>query len=149
MKKFNPFWSFSLSLPPPPSTELFPFYFKFSISISSGNRPTQLGYPYKSGPPCSSCEESCPRKKLCTNSCQYADNWSNCRELYTAWPDWLCQAESQKGKERLSHCKATCLCKDKIYDWFRRKLILNFCVYIYYYYYSSERVLFSILSCKY
>ncbi|KAI4464247.1 cysteine-rich secretory protein-related [Holotrichia oblita] len=81
-----------------------------------GNRELQVGYPYKTGPPCSSCKDTCLRKKLCKNSCQYADSWSNCRELYATWPDWLCRSDTLKGRDRLSHCRATCLCKGKIYD---------------------------------
>ncbi|KAK9710890.1 Crisp [Popillia japonica] len=81
-----------------------------------GNRELQVGYPYKTGTPCSSCKDTCLRKKLCKNSCQYADSWTNCRELHAMWPDWVCRSDTQKGRDRLNHCRATCMCKGKIYD---------------------------------
>lgn len=111
-EKFNQF-SLNLIISLSNLTSIF-FIFAFS---HRGNRPTQLGNPYKTGTSCSSCKKSCKRKKLCMNSCPYADNWINCGELYATWPDWLCRTETSKGKDRLSHCKATCFCKGKIYDW--------------------------------
>ncbi|RZC22658.1 cysteine-rich secretory protein 2-like [Asbolus verrucosus] len=82
-----------------------------------GNRPGQLGRPYRRGKPCGMCRKNChPNKKLCTNSCHVADLWANCKELNRIWPEWLCNTPSAKGKERLHHCQATCRCKNKLHD---------------------------------
>ena len=50
-------------------------------------------------------------KKLCTNGCDYADMWMNCKELASQWQDWLCNTkQSIEGRERFQNCKATCTC---------------------------------------
>ncbi|XP_017785761.1 PREDICTED: cysteine-rich secretory protein 1-like [Nicrophorus vespilloides] len=81
-----------------------------------GNYGKKLGIPYRSGKPCRNCKSSCFRNKLCTNSCPFADNWSNCRELFMAHPTWLCHTESTLGQTRRKSCGATCKCKGKIHD---------------------------------
>ncbi|CAO1364329.1 unnamed protein product [Diamesa hyperborea] len=84
-----------------------------------GNRIEQLGTPYKKGKPCSGCLQSCHSKKirLCVNSCNAADLWANCQELYQTWPDWLCGTDNTKeGIERQHKCLATCTCHGRIHD---------------------------------
>ncbi|XP_076271287.1 cysteine-rich secretory protein 2-like isoform X1 [Rhynchophorus ferrugineus] len=81
----------------------------------SGNRPGRSSFPYKLGNPCSSCKKNCS-KRLCLNSCQYVDTWANCKQLYKMHPTWLCNSHTPKGRQRLQYCKATCSCKNKIYD---------------------------------
>lgn len=75
----------------------------------------RLGRPYKKGPSCGRCKGSCKLRKLCTNSCSYADLWVNCRELNKTWNQWLCNTNSKEGEERKRHCRATCDCHGKIY----------------------------------
>ncbi|CAH1368353.1 unnamed protein product [Tenebrio molitor] len=81
-----------------------------------GNRPGQLGRPYRRGRPCGMCRKNCHARRLCTNSCHVADLWANCKELNRVWPDWLCNTSSPKGRERMQNCQATCKCKDKLHD---------------------------------
>lgn len=104
----------------------------------SGNRIEQLGTPYKKGKPCSSCQHSCHSKKvrcvdlltnvspfwlisnrfrLCMNTCNAADLWANCMDLYKTWPNWLCRTNTTEGTQRQHNCLATCNCKGKIHDW--------------------------------
>ena len=53
-------------------------------------------------------------KNLCTNGCDYADMWMNCKELAGQWRDWLCNnKQSIEGRERFRNCKATCTCDPK------------------------------------
>ncbi|KAI9561935.1 hypothetical protein GHT06_012898 [Daphnia sinensis] len=80
-----------------------------------GNYMERLGRPYKKGPSCGRCKGSCKLRKLCTNSCSYADLWVNCRELNTTWNQWLCHNNSKEGLDRKKHCRATCECTGKIY----------------------------------
>ena len=75
----------------------------------------RLGRPYKKGPSCGRCKGNCKLRKLCTNSCAYADLWVNCRELNATWNQWLCHTNSKEGLERHKHCRATCDCHGKIY----------------------------------
>ena len=50
-------------------------------------------------------------KRLCTNGCDYADMWMNCKDLASHWRDWLCNSrETPEGQERFRNCKATCTC---------------------------------------
>lgn len=107
------------------------------VFCHSGNRIEQLGTPYKKGKPCSSCLQSCHSKKirfetplvllvpinwsfvfvrLCVNSCNAADLWANCRELYKTWPGWLCRTNTTEGIQRQHNCLATCNCQGKIHD---------------------------------
>jgi hypothetical protein len=52
---------------------------------------------------------------VCTNACPVSDLWSNCSDLVTQWPDWMCKSRnSTDGKERFKHCRATCTCPGKI-----------------------------------
>ncbi|XP_045470562.1 cysteine-rich venom protein LEI1-like [Harmonia axyridis] len=81
-----------------------------------GNLPDKLGLPYKKGVPCQACKGSCHSKRLCTNSCNVADYWSNCNRLFQRWPSWLCHTNTKKGKERTRRCRATCTCRQKIHD---------------------------------
>ncbi|XP_066597247.1 cysteine-rich secretory protein 3-like [Prorops nasuta] len=81
----------------------------------SGNYENQLGLPYVKGEPCSMCKGHCARKKLCTNSCYYADLWSNCAELARTFQMWLCETDTSEGRERRKFCAATCSCNGKIY----------------------------------
>lgn len=96
----------------------------FSRLNSRGNRPGKLGRPYRKGKPCGMCPKNCYAKKLCTNSCHVADLWSNCRQLYKTWPDWLCKTRTPQGEERRKHCKATCTCKNKIFDWIKNWIVV-------------------------
>lgn len=53
-------------------------------------------------------------RKLCTNGCNFADMWMNCKQLSSQWRDWLCNSrESSEGIERFGNCKATCTCDAK------------------------------------
>ncbi|CAG9771976.1 unnamed protein product [Ceutorhynchus assimilis] len=81
-----------------------------------GNRPGKTSTPYKLGNPCSSCKQSCTTRKLCSNSCDVADMWANCKELHRIHPTWLCRTQTPKGRQRARYCKATCNCRNKIYD---------------------------------
>ncbi|XP_050307395.1 cysteine-rich secretory protein 3-like [Anthonomus grandis grandis] len=80
-----------------------------------GNRPGKMSHPYKLGNPCSACKKNCS-KKLCSNACDVADVWANCKELYKIHPMWLCRTHTPKGRQRAQHCKATCTCRNKIFD---------------------------------
>ena len=51
------------------------------------------------------------RKMLCTNGCNYADMWMNCKDLESQWRKWLCETKSSvEGQERFRNCRATCTC---------------------------------------
>ncbi|XP_066597495.1 cysteine-rich secretory protein 3-like [Prorops nasuta] len=81
----------------------------------SGNYESQLGIPYEKGEWCSKCKGNCSNGKLCTNWCEYADLWSNCAELVSTFREWLCDTETEEGRERREFCAATCSCSGKIY----------------------------------
>lgn len=83
----------------------------------SGNWEKKLGRPYRRGKPCSRCTKSCRLGKLCTNACNYADQWSNCKELMAYGKAWLCATETQEGTMRSDSCRATCNCRNKIHEW--------------------------------
>ncbi|XP_004673614.1 PREDICTED: cysteine-rich secretory protein 3 [Condylura cristata] len=72
----------------------------------SGNIRSRINTPYQQGTPCASCPNDCDNG-LCTNSCQYVDEYSNCKELVSMVG---CNHQATKGS-----CKATCLCQNKIY----------------------------------
>ncbi|XP_065561922.1 serotriflin-like isoform X2 [Artemia franciscana] len=93
------------------------FYYNYVCNYCPiGNYVERLGFPYKSGQSCGRCQSSCKANKLCTNSCQYADLWVNCRELNMKWNNWLCHTtNTPEGRERYRHCRATCSCQSKIY----------------------------------
>ncbi|KAK9510590.1 hypothetical protein O3M35_005337 [Rhynocoris fuscipes] len=80
----------------------------------TGNYKWKLGRPYKKGIPCSACKNHCRKGKLCTNSCDYADGWVNCREIHQTWPHWLCNSEGVEGEKRRQSCAATCNCQGKL-----------------------------------
>ncbi|XP_028128133.1 serotriflin-like isoform X1 [Diabrotica virgifera virgifera] len=84
----------------------------------TGNYPHRMGRPYVRGKPCGLCKKNC-QKKLCTNACYAADQWSNCKQLYKTFPAWLCYTRNtREGIERRNSCLATCTCKNKIYTRF-------------------------------
>lgn len=58
-----------------------------------------------------------PLHRLCVNTCNAADMWANCRELYKTWPGWLCRTNTTEGLQRQHNCLATCNCQGKIHDW--------------------------------
>lgn len=91
-----------------------PYYSYVCNYCPIGNHPDKLGLPYRRGKPCGMCKRQCHAKKLCTNACPVSDYWANCRELYSVWPNWLCDDTNRKGEERVQYCKATCQCKGKI-----------------------------------
>ncbi|XP_053665357.1 cysteine-rich venom protein-like [Anopheles marshallii] len=95
-----------------------PFYNYVCNYCPIGNHEEKLGIPYKRGRPCGSCQPNCLSRKirLCTNSCNTADLWANCRDLYRTWPGWLCNTATSEGLERQRNCAATCTCHGKIHD---------------------------------
>ncbi|XP_026468327.1 cysteine-rich secretory protein 2-like [Ctenocephalides felis] len=92
-----------------------PYYNYVCNYCPIGNAKDRLERPYKRGEFCASCPGQCRVKKLCTNSCPYADLWINCRELHATWANWLCNTETPQGRDRRHNCRATCTCKGKIY----------------------------------
>lgn len=65
--------------------------------------------------------------RLCMNTCNAADLWANCMDLYKTWPSWLCRTNTTEGLQRQHNCLATCNCKGKIHDWvasIKNRLIL-------------------------
>lgn len=88
-----------------------PFYNYVCNYCPIGNYPERFGQPYTKGKPCSKCPGHCRSKKLCTNSCQHADFWVNCREISKHWHQWLC---GNPAKEQYKACRATCSCKERI-----------------------------------
>ncbi|XP_006882179.1 PREDICTED: cysteine-rich secretory protein 2-like [Elephantulus edwardii] len=81
-------------------------YFYVCQYCPAGNYENRVSTPYKKGPTCASCPNDC-EDGLCTNSCSYYDNYSNCAELKE---QVTCEYELVKN-----YCKATCLCEGKIY----------------------------------
>ncbi|KAK8758885.1 hypothetical protein V5799_003482 [Amblyomma americanum] len=88
-----------------------PFYNYVCNYCPIGNFPERFGKPYTKGKPCSKCPGHCRSKKLCTNSCEHADFWVNCREIAKHWHQWLC---GNPAKEQYKACRATCSCKERI-----------------------------------
>ncbi|XP_047653234.1 cysteine-rich secretory protein 3-like [Phacochoerus africanus] len=72
----------------------------------AGNIIGREHVPYQKGTPCASCPKSCDNG-LCTNSCEYDDTISNCKDLMKVVN---CDHDLLKTK-----CPATCKCSDKIY----------------------------------
>uniref|UniRef100_A0A8C2X161 ShKT domain-containing protein n=1 Tax=Cyclopterus lumpus TaxID=8103 RepID=A0A8C2X161_CYCLU len=66
----------------------------------------QLARPYKSGPSCGDCPNAC-NDKLCTNSCPYTDQYSNCAELKQQW--------GCTNSNVASWCPASCKCGSEIH----------------------------------
>uniref|UniRef100_A0A671ER64 Cysteine rich secretory protein 3 n=1 Tax=Rhinolophus ferrumequinum TaxID=59479 RepID=A0A671ER64_RHIFE len=72
----------------------------------AGNIISRENTPYLEGTPCARCPNDCVNG-LCTNSCDYEDAYSNCKQL-----------KDQVGcKDSITkdNCKASCNCPDKIY----------------------------------
>ncbi|KAM8846465.1 serotriflin-like [Synchiropus picturatus] len=69
--------------------------------------PGNYGYthPYKSGRPCADCPGAC-ENGLCTNSCPYKDQYSNCPELKQQW--------GCSNSNVASWCPASCKCTNQI-----------------------------------
>ncbi|XP_027243187.1 cysteine-rich secretory protein 2 isoform X2 [Cricetulus griseus] len=81
-------------------------YFYVCQYCPAGNNVLKKSTPYQQGLPCASCPNNCD-KGLCTNSCEFEDNLSNCESLKSSAG---CEHELLKEK-----CQATCLCEGKIY----------------------------------
>ncbi|XP_045520586.1 serotriflin-like [Pieris brassicae] len=70
----------------------------------AGNVETIIQYPYKIGPQCGDCPESCVSDALCTNSCPVKDFYSNCNDLVrvaNVCPQGTCNATCTCGSQRL------------------------------------------------
>lgn len=77
-----------------------------------GNYKSKLGKPYKKGKPCSDCPGKCS-KNLCLNPCFYINEYSNCDDLTSRIKN-----SCKKGSDYRNACRASCSCKNKIYDKF-------------------------------
>lgn len=81
-------------------------YFYVCQYCPAGNIQPRLYTPFEQGKPCARCPGACDNG-LCTNSCEYVDNYSNC--------------DSLKAQVSCNHplvkksCKASCNCQGKIY----------------------------------
>ncbi|XP_034555832.1 cysteine-rich secretory protein 2-like [Notolabrus celidotus] len=65
----------------------------------------QLATPFKKGPSCGDCPDSC-EDRLCTNPCEYSDKYSNCQKLVKKY--------GCTHKTLVTGCPASCSCSDKI-----------------------------------
>ncbi|XP_037376800.1 cysteine-rich secretory protein 3-like [Talpa occidentalis] len=81
-------------------------YFYVCQYCPSGNLKSKIKTPYKQGKPCASCPNDCDNG-LCTNSCKYQDDYSNCNDLVAMVG---CNHQITKYS-----CKATCQCQNNIY----------------------------------
>ncbi|XP_066562777.1 cysteine-rich venom protein tigrin-like [Amia ocellicauda] len=90
-----------------PDEELF-HYFYVCHYCPPGNYADSLYTPYKAGPPCGDCPNSC-EDKLCNNPCELFDKSSSCKQMLTKYKNG-CQYEPIQ-----SMCAASCGCGDKIY----------------------------------
>ncbi|MCQ7618884.1 CAP domain-containing protein [Salmonella enterica] len=72
----------------------------------SGNNVARLYTPYTKGTPCAKCPGHCD-DELCTNSCDYKDDFSNCGDLKKSV---TCEHPIVKN-----NCTATCNCENKIH----------------------------------
>ncbi|XP_058409920.1 cysteine-rich secretory protein 3-like isoform X1 [Diceros bicornis minor] len=81
-------------------------YYQVCQYCPPGNFVGKERTPYLEGKPCASCPNHCDNG-LCTNSCEYDDVYSNCKDL----------AKKIGCKRTLTKnsCKAACQCPDKIY----------------------------------
>uniref|UniRef100_A0A8I6G5B9 Cysteine-rich secretory protein 3 n=1 Tax=Rattus norvegicus TaxID=10116 RepID=A0A8I6G5B9_RAT len=75
-------------------------------AVPHGNYVGRLYSPYTEGEPCDSCPGNC-EDGLCTNSCEYEDNYSNCGDLKK-----MVSCDDPLLKEG---CRASCFCEDKIH----------------------------------
>ncbi|KAJ7345712.1 hypothetical protein JRQ81_001662 [Phrynocephalus forsythii] len=66
-----------------------------------GNILEQLEKPYKEGPSCGDCPDSC-EDKLCNSSCEYADLYTECSDIVETFSCANPYAEE--------NCQATCKC---------------------------------------
>ncbi|NXI98449.1 CRVP protein, partial [Psophia crepitans] len=80
-------------------------YFYVCQYCPAGNHEMQIATPYKRGPKCADCPGHCDRG-LCTNPCQFQDDFGNCRNLKTLFS---CNHSLVKRK-----CPATCRCTKQI-----------------------------------
>ncbi|XP_066109064.1 cysteine-rich secretory protein 3-like [Saccopteryx bilineata] len=81
-------------------------YFYVCQYCPAGNLRSSLSIPYLHGTPCASCPDHCDNG-LCTNSCDYEDMYSNCKDLKDKFG---CEESLIKNS-----CKASCNCSGKIY----------------------------------
>ncbi|NP_074050.1 cysteine-rich secretory protein 1 precursor [Rattus norvegicus] len=81
-------------------------YFYVCHYCPGGNYVGRLYSPYTEGEPCDSCPGNC-EDGLCTNSCEYEDNYSNCGDLKK-----MVSCDDPLLKEG---CRASCFCEDKIH----------------------------------
>lgn len=75
----------------------------------TGNYETIIQFPYKVGPQCGDCPDSCISDSLCTNTCPVKDFYSNCDSL-----------SRQVDVCTQGMCNATCSCTGRIhknYPW--------------------------------
>ncbi|XP_073938080.1 cysteine-rich secretory protein 3 isoform X2 [Castor canadensis] len=81
-------------------------YFMVCHYCPAGNYLNRYYVPYDEGEPCARCPDHCD-DGLCTNSCGYEDQYSNCPVLAKTA---TCNHLVVKAK-----CQATCKCQGKIY----------------------------------
>ncbi|XP_036173575.1 cysteine-rich secretory protein 3-like [Myotis myotis] len=81
-------------------------YFYVCQYCPSGNIVGRSLTPYLKGTPCASCPDHCDNG-LCTNTCEYDDMYSNCKDL---------KSQMGCGNDFVkTNCKAACNCSKKIY----------------------------------
>ncbi|XP_005627519.1 cysteine-rich secretory protein 2-like isoform X1 [Canis lupus baileyi] len=88
-----------------PNQESLKYYYVCQY-CPAGNLVNKMHTPYLKGKSCASCKYHCD-KGLCTNSCEYEDNYSNCKDLKTTL---TCNHYFVSD-----NCKAACKCENKIY----------------------------------
>lgn len=88
-----------------PNEETLKYYYVCHY-CPAGNIVNRKYTPYLQGKPCASCPDHCDNG-LCTNSCEYQDVYSNCKDLKNQVG---CENDLVKGS-----CKASCNCSNKIY----------------------------------
>ncbi|MBN3309618.1 CRVP protein, partial [Amia calva] len=66
----------------------------------------QYKYPYQEGPSCGDCPNACDNN-LCTNPCNYINQYSNCPSLK--------QQYGCSNPQVSSWCPASCTCQNKIF----------------------------------
>ncbi|XP_008069246.1 cysteine-rich secretory protein 3-like [Carlito syrichta] len=87
-------------------SELILKYYYVCHYCPAGNIVDRRYTPYEQGVPCASCPNNC-EGGLCTNSCKYQNEYSNCEDLKK---QVTCKHETVKND-----CKASCNCENKIY----------------------------------
>ncbi|XP_074541737.1 cysteine-rich secretory protein 3-like [Halichoeres trimaculatus] len=85
-----------------PEAETFNYFFVCQY-CPPGNY--QFRQPYKKGPSCADCPDSCD-DRLCTNACEFMDKYRNCPGLAKKY--------GCGHKVVASWCPASCFCSDKI-----------------------------------